>query len=160
MSLPLASQLARNASFIIALDDNSDAWPYRCQDGTNLHNAYLYFKEKDVPFPVVPFPATFITHDYTIMASFFGCDAELTSTRETRAPIVAWFGNGPYSSYTNTPSFQTTTTISRAYDIWNNTFNQITQGAGSLDPGCSACLACAAIYRSLAKLEPPMQRTA
>ena len=158
-SLPLAGQLARNASFIIAWDDNSDAWPNGWQNGTNLHNAYLYFKEKGVPFPVVPSPATFIARNYTTKPAFFGCNANLNSTNDTRAPIVAWFGNAPYSSYTNITFFQTTTTIPRVHDIWNNTFNQITQGAGSLDPEWSACLACAAIDRSLAKLDPPMQRS-
>ena len=159
-SLPLAGQLARNASFIIAWDDNTDAWPNGWQNGTDLYQAYLYFKENEIPFPIVPSPATFIARNYTTRPAFFGCEAHLTSTNNTRAPIVAWFGNAPYSSYSNITFFQNTTPIPRVHDIWNNTFNQITQGAGSLDPEWSACLACAAIDRSLGKLRPPMHRTA
>lgn len=159
-SLPLAGQLARNASFIIAWDDNTDAWPYGWENGTNLYQAYLYFKENGIPFPVVPSPATFIARNYTTKPAFFGCDAHLTTTNDTRAPIIAWFGNAPYSSYSNITFFQSVTPIPRVHDIWNNTFNQITQGAGSLDHEWSACLACAAIDRSLAKVDPPLQRTA
>lgn len=159
-SLPLAGQLARNASFIIAWDDNADAWPNGWENGTNLYQAYLYFKENEIPFPIVPSPATFIARNYTTKPAFFGCDPHLTSTNDTRAPIVAWFGNAPYSSYSNITFFENQIPVSRVHDIWNNTFDQITQGAGSLDPEWSACLACAAIDRSLAQIHPPMQRTA
>lgn len=159
-SLPLAGQLARNASFIIAWDDNSEAYPNGWQNGTSLYRAYLYFKKHQIPFPIVPSPATFIARNYTTKPAFFGCEAHLTSTNDTRAPIVAWFGNAPYSSYSNITFFQNVTPIPRVHDIWNNTFNQITQGAGSLDPEWPACLACASIDRSLAKIDPPMQRTA
>jgi lysophospholipase len=159
-SLPLAGQLARNASFIIAWDDNTDAWPNGWLNGTDLYQAYLYFKEHDVPFPVVPSPTTFIARNYTIKPAFFGCDARLTTTNDTRGPIIAWFSNAPYSSYSNMTFFQNVTPIPRVLDIWNNTFNQITQGAGLLDPEWSACLACAAVDRSLADIHPPMQRTA
>lgn len=159
-SLPLSGQLARNASFIIAWDDNTDAWPNGWENGTDLYQAYLYFKANKIPFPIVPSPSTFIARNYTTKPAFFGCDAHLTSTNDTRAPIIAWFGNAPYSSYSNITFYQNQTPIPRVYDIWNNTFNQITQGAGSLDPEWSACLACAAIDRSLAKVHPPMQRTA
>jgi lysophospholipase len=159
-SLPLAGQLARNASFIIAWDDGADAKPNGWENGTDLYQSYLYFKEKDIPFPIVPPPSTFVARNYTIKPAFFGCDTRLTSTNDTRAPIVAWFANAPYSSYSNMSAFQTTTPLPRVHDLLNNTFNHITQGAGSLDPEWSACLACAAIDRSLAKIDPPMQRTA
>lgn len=159
-SLPLSGQLARNASFIIAWDDNNDAWPNGWENGTDLYGAYLYFKEHGVPFPIVPSASTFIARNYTYKPAFFGCEAHLTTTNDTRAPIIAWFGNAPYSSYTNITYFQNVTPFSRVHNIWNSTFNQITQGAGSLDPEWSACLACAAVDRSLEKIDPPMQRTA
>ena len=159
-SLPLAGQLTRNATFIMAWDDNTDAYPNGWENGTDLYQAYLYFKHKGIPFPIVPSPSTFIARNYTIKPAFFGCNANLTTTNDAQAPIIAWFGNAPYSSYSNITFFASATPISRVKDIWNNTFNEITQGAGSLDPEWSACLACAAIDRTLAKLDPPMQRTA
>ena len=159
-SLPLAAQLARNATFIMAWDDNYDAFPNGWDNGTDLYQAYLYFKHKGIPFPIVPSPSTFITRNYTVKPAFFGCNANLTTTNDTQAPIIAWFANAPYSSYSNITFFQSTTPIPRVEDIWNNTFNQVTQGAGSLDPEWSACLACAAIDRTLSRLEPPWQRTA
>lgn len=159
-SLPLAGQLARNASFIIAWEDNADAYPNGWANGTSMYQAYLYFKEHGIPFPIVPPASTFIALNYTTKPAFFGCDARLTTSNDTRAPIVAWFANAPYSSYSNFTFWQGATSMARVHDLWNNTFNEVTQAAGSLDPEWPACLACAAVDRSLTKLDPPMPRTA
>lgn len=37
----------------------------------------------------------------------FGCDAKLTTTNDTRTPIVAYFANSPYSAYSNMTYVQT-----------------------------------------------------
>jgi lysophospholipase len=158
-SLPLAGQLARNATFIIAWDDNSDAFPNGWENGTSMYQAFQYFQRHQIPFPIVPSPSTFIARNYTFKPAFFGCDARLTTTNDTRAPIIAWFPNSPYSSYSNITYFQNVTPFSRVHDLWNNTFNAITQGNGTLDAEWPACLACAAVDRSLGKLSPPIQRT-
>ena len=158
-ALPLAGQLARNATFIMTWDDNQDALPYGWQNGTNLYNAYREFKAKDVPFPVVPNPSTFVANNYTTKPAFFGCNANLTTKGDLRAPIVAWFASAPYSSYSNFSYFQPNTSIARVHDIWVNSFNQMTQGNGTLDDEWPDCLGCAAIDRSLSKLNPPMKRT-
>lgn len=111
-------------------------------------------------FPIVPSASTFIARNYTVNPAFFGCYANQTTTNDTQAPIIAWFGNAPYSSYSNISYFDNQMPASRVENLLNNTFNQITQGSGSLDAEWSACLACAAIDRSLANIDPPMQRTA
>ena len=159
-ALPLAGQLARNATFIMTWDDNTDALPYGWQNGTNLYNAYRQFKGQEVPFPVVPNPSTFVANNYTIKPAFFGCEANLTTTGDLRAPLIAWFGSAPYSSYANYSFFQSNLSIARVEDIWENSFNLMTQGNGTLDEEWPECLGCAAIYRSLNKLNPPMKRTA
>ena len=159
-ALPLTGQLARNATFVMTWDDNSDALPYGWQNGTNLYNAYREFKALDVPFPVVPNPSTFIANNYTTKPAFFGCSANLTTKGDLRAPIIAWFASAPYSSYSNYSFFQSNTSIPRVEDIWVNSFNQMTQGNGTLDEEWPECLGCAAIDRSLSKLDPPMKRTA
>lgn len=158
-SLPLAGQLARNATFIMTWDDATDALPYGWQNGTNLYNAYRQFRAKNVPLPVIPTPSTFIARNYTTRPAFFGCDAHLTTHNDLSAPIIAWFGNAPYSSYSNYSFFQANTSIPRVRDIWVNNFDQITQGNGTLDAEWPACLGCAAIDRSLGMLDPPMKRT-
>ena len=159
-ALPLAGQLARNATFIMTWDDNSDALPYGWQNGTNLYNAYLEFKAKGVAFPEVPNPSTFVANNYTTEPAFFGCNANLTTNGDLHAPIIAWFASAPYSSYSNYSFFQSNTSIPRVEDIWMNSFNQMTQGNGTLDKEWPECLGCAAIDRSLSKLNPPMKRTA
>ena len=159
-ALPLTGQLARNATFIMTWDANTDALPYGWQNGTNLYNAYLEFKAQDVPFPVVPNPSTFVANNYTTKPAFFGCSANLTTKGDLQAPIIAWFGNAPYSSYSNYSFFQSNVSIPRVEDIWVNSFNQMTQGNGTLDDEWPECLGCAAIDRSLSKLTPPMKRTA
>ena len=152
-SLPLAGQLARNATFIIAWDDNSDAYPYGWVNGTSMYQAYQYFKQKAIPFPIVPPVSTFIARNYTSRPVFFGCTANQTTTGSTEGvPIIAWFANAPYSSYSNITYFDSDLSDNRVRDLWNNTFNEITQGANSLDPEWSACLACAAIDRTLEKV--------
>ena len=125
---------------------------------TGWHGEYYALKHS-IPFPLVPKPATFIARNYTSRPTFFGCDARLTSTNDTRAPIIAYFPNAPYSSYSNITFFDNTMPVPRVLDIWNNTFDLVTQGAGRLDPEWPACLACAAVERSLEKLQPPMTRT-
>ena len=148
-SLPLLGLVVRNASFIMAWDANGDAFPYGWLNGTNLYNAYQYMKSLDLPFPVVPNPTTFIAKNYTYKPAFFGCNASLSTTGDTRAPIVAWFPAAPYSSYVNMSFAQSNTTIPRVRDIWENSFNTMTQGNNTVDKEWTSCLACAAIDRSL-----------
>jgi len=153
-ALPLWSliQPARKTSFIIAWDDNGDAIPYGWDNGTNLHNTYLYADRLGVPFPIVPSASTFIARNYTTRPVFFGCDANLTTTKDTHAPIVAYFAKAPYSAYSNISYTQANTSFAQVNELFENSFNQITQGNGTLDAEWPVCLGCAAIERSLAKV--------
>ncbi|KAF2169207.1 hypothetical protein M409DRAFT_36163 [Zasmidium cellare ATCC 36951] len=151
------AQPARGIDFIIAWDSDGDAAPYSWNNGTSLYGTYIYAKNHGVPFPIVPEPATFINRNYSIRPTFFGCDANLTTTNDTQAPIILYLGNAPYSAYTNYSAFQSAFSDENIAVIMTNGFNQLSQGNGTLDAEWPECLGCAAIDRSLAKVG--MQRS-
>lgn len=95
---------------------------------------------------------TMVNRNYTINPVFFSCDPLLTTTGDVDGPIVLYLGNAPYSAYTNYTHSQSITSLSQMNDIFVNSFNQVTQGHGTLDAEWPVCLGCAAIDRSLPKV--------
>jgi lysophospholipase len=160
-SIPLwpLIQPARNATFLIAYEDGPDSLPYGWITGANLHNTYLAANASGLPFPIIPPVNTLQNLNYTIKPTLFGCDSNLTTTKSADSPIVLYIANAPYSAYTN----YTWTGGAGAFnfaqfnEIFVNSFNQLTQGNGTLDSGWTSCLGCAVIDRSLEKIG--MQRT-
>ena len=150
-------QPARAIDFIFAWDDSQDARPQSWNNGTNLYNTYLASKAAGLPFPIVPPPSTFIKNNYTIKPVFFGCDISLTTTEDPATPIVLYLASAPYSSYTNASFSTPTTSYHRMDDIFENSFDQLTQGNGTLDAEWAQCLGCAAVDRSLTRVG--MKRT-
>ncbi|PMD48090.1 FabD/lysophospholipase-like protein [Hyaloscypha variabilis F] len=152
-------QPARNTSFIIAYEDGPDALPYGWIAGANLHNSYLAANTSGLPFPVIPPVNTLQNKNYTLKPTLFGCDINLTTTKSSDSPIVLYIANAPYSAYTN----YTWTGQAGAFDatqfneIFVNSFNQLTQGNGTLESDWTTCLGCAVIDRTLDKIG--MQRT-
>ncbi|KAI9813255.1 MAG: hypothetical protein M1827_004197 [Pycnora praestabilis] len=144
-------QPARSSSFIIGWDDNEDG-DNNWNNGTNLYNTYLAAKASGIPFPVIPSASTFVNRNYTNHPVFFGCNANLTTTQDTRAPIILYLANSPYSAYTNYSYTQSATTREQMSDIFVNSFNIVTQANGTLDAEWPVCLGCAAIDRSLSKM--------
>ncbi|KAE9368889.1 lysophospholipase [Stipitochalara longipes BDJ] len=153
-AIPLWGQIqpARGVEFIIAWDNNQDAAPYNWNNGTNLYHTYLAANASGIPFPIVPSAPTMINRNYTTRPVFFGCDPLLTTTGDANGPIVLYLGNAPYSAYTNYTYSQSSTSPAQMNDIFVNSFNQVTQGNGTLDSEWPVCLGCAAIDRSLAKI--------
>jgi lysophospholipase len=160
-TIPLWGQIqpARNPSFIIAWDDTNDASPYGWNNGTNLYHTYLQASTAGLPFPIIPPSSTFINQKWTTRPVFFGCDKKLTTTGDSRAPIVLYLANAPYSSYMNYTAVKGVMSPQQMNDIFVNGFNQLTQGNGTLDQEWPICLGCAAIERSLerAGMETPEQ---
>ncbi|KAJ9610279.1 hypothetical protein H2200_005056 [Cladophialophora chaetospira] len=152
-TIPLWGQIqpARKTSFIVAWEDSNDAHPYEWNNGTNLYNTYLAAKAANLPFPIIPPVSNFISHNYTTKPVFFGCDKKLTTTRDSRAPIVLYLANAPYSSYMNYSAGVNVMSPQQMNDIFVNSFNLVTQGNGTLDAEWPVCLGCAAIERSLEK---------
>ena len=157
---PLWGQIqpARGSNFIITWDDNEDQIPYNWNNGTNVYDTYLAAKAASIPFPIIPTSNTFNSRGYNVRPVFFGCDPVLTTTKSADSPIVLYFGNAPYSAYTNYSYAQAATSPSQLSDILVNSFNQVTQGNGTLAADWPICLGCAAIDRSLPRVG--MQRTA
>lgn len=160
-TIPLWGQIqpVRNASFIIAWEDSNDAHPYEWNNGTNLYNTYLAAKAARLPFPIVPPVSNFISHEYTNKPVFFGCDKKLTTTGDSRSPIVLYLANAPYSAYMNYSAAVNVMSPQQMNDIFVNSFNLVTQGNGTLDAEWPVCLGCAAIERSLEKagMQTPAQ---
>lgn len=160
-TLPLWGQIqpARKSSFIIAWDDDNDALPYGWNNGTNLYHTYLQANATGIPFHIVPPASTFINLNYTKTPVFFGCDRNLTTTGDSRAPTVLYLANAPYSAYMNYSADQGVMIPQQMNDIFVNGFNLLTQGNRTLDKEWPICLGCAAIERSLEKagLETPDQ---
>jgi lysophospholipase len=160
-SIPLwpLIQPARNTTFILAYEDGPDSLPYGWITGANLHNTYLAANTSGLPFPIIPPVNTLQNRNYTLKPTLFGCDINLTTTKTADSPIVLYIANAPYSAYTN----YTWTGGAGAFDegqfneIFVNSFNQVTQGNGTLDNQWTTCLGCAVIERSLEKVG--MQRS-
>ncbi|RDH34733.1 lysophospholipase [Aspergillus welwitschiae] len=158
-TIPLWGQIqpARNVDFIIAWDDSQDADPYSWNNGTNLYNTYLAANATGLPFPIIPSSRTMMNLNYTLHPQFFGCDANLTTTGDDRAPIVLYMANAPYSAYTNFSFWQTETSREQMGEIFVNSFDIVTQANGSWDGEWAECMGCAAVERSLARVG--MERT-
>lgn len=160
-TIPLWGQIQppRGLDLVIAWDSSQDGHPYNWNNGTSLYNTYLAANASGLPFPVIPPASTMINRNYSTRPVFFGCNTTLTTTQNTQmpGPIVLYLANAPYSAYTNFSYGQTTTSREQMSEIFVNSFNQITQGNGTLDKEWTTCLGCAAIDRSLARIG--MQRT-
>lgn len=158
-AIPLWSliQTVRKADFLIAWDDNGDAPVYTWNNGTNLHDTYVAANRSGIPFPIVPSAPTFIMNNYTHRPVFFGCDANLTTTKSPATPIVLYLANAPYSAYTNYSFAQATMSREQMSEVFVNSFDIVTQGNGTLDAEWEQCLGCAAIDRSVARVG--MKRT-
>ncbi|MCJ1315673.1 hypothetical protein MMC15_000993 [Xylographa vitiligo] len=153
-ALPLWPQIqpARKMNLLIAWDDDEDAVQLNWNNGTNLHNTYLAAAAAGLPFPIVPPPATFIHRNYTARPVLFGCDPNLTTTGDARSPIVLYAANAPYSAYTNYSAAAQALGRDEVRAVFVNSLNLLTQGNGSLSADWVACLGCAAVERSLAKV--------
>ena len=144
-------------NFIFAWDSNADANPFSWNNGTNLFDTYVRAREVGLPFPTVPSAPTFVNRGYDRRPVFFGCDARLTTTGDERSPIVLYGPNAPYSAYTNFSFLQPQLAREQVREIFVNSFNEITQGNGTLGrKDWVECIGCAVIERSLSNLD---QRT-
>lgn len=158
-ALPLWSliQPERNPDFIIAWDDDPDAFPYDWINGTNMYDTSFLAKQAGLPFPLAPPPSTFLARNYTLRPTFFGCNTSLTTTGDARSPIVLYMANSPYSWYSNYSVFALSMPYEEFYGVLENSFNIVTQANGTLGSEWPSCIACAAIDRSLERVG--MQRS-
>lgn len=152
--LPLI-QPERKVDFIMAWDDSVELEPYTWSDGRNLRETYLQAKKHGLPFPEIPPASEMLARNYTLKPALFGCNTNLTTTRDETSPIVAYFANAPYSWYSNYSWSITNMSSALANGVMENSFNLLTQANGSLSDSWTECLGCAAIDRSLSRMGLP-----
>lgn len=164
-------QPQRAVDVIFAVDSSADTttnWP----NGTAMRASYersLAAIANGTRFPVVPDANTFVNLGLNSRPTFFGCDvSNFTTTTKSNTtaaaaaaaavipPLVVYLPNAPYTTLSNVTTFEPTTTLVQRTSIIRNGFNSATQGNGTLDPAWPACMACAALSRSLARTGTPV----
>ncbi|KAF3764365.1 hypothetical protein M406DRAFT_62434 [Cryphonectria parasitica EP155] len=146
-------QPVRAVDVIFAVDSSADTelnWP----NGTALRATYqrsLGTIANGTLFPSVPDDHTFINLGLNYRPAFFGCDADNFTTSSTTVvpPLIVYIPNAPYTTTSNVSTFDPSYPLNQRDDIIANSLNAATQGNGTLDPEWTACLACAALSRSL-----------
>lgn len=145
-------QPARDLDFILALDSSADvsSWP----NGTALYQSHLRAQtsgNNEVPFPYIPQPETFVNRGLNTRPVFFGCDASnatnaKTAAHNTKAPIVAYVPNYPYSGLTNFSTYKLEYDASESQLMLDNGVAIATLGGNNAT--WAQCLACGMLERS------------
>ena len=136
----------------MAWEDDADDDPYGWNNGTNIYNTYIHSKEIGLPFPVIPPVKELLARNYTLKPVLFGCDTNLTTTKDASSPIVAYFANAPYTFYSNYSWTAPNMSYHALDGVMKNSFNLLTQGNSTLSSTWTDCLGCAAIDRSLQRM--------
>ncbi|KAK2073754.1 hypothetical protein P8C59_008005 [Phyllachora maydis] len=162
-NLPLVPliQPARAVDVIFAVDSSADTdslWP----NGTALAATYA---RSTLPiangtlFPAVPDTNTMVNLGLNNRPTFFGCDAADATALAPGAPrpppLLVYLPNAPYTTASNVSTFDPSYAPAQRDAIIANGFAGATQGRGALDPAWPACVACAALSRSLARTRTP-----
>lgn len=153
-------QPARNVDVIYAIDSSADTvfnWP----NGTAMIATYersLSPMGNGTLFPAVPDHNTFLNSGLNNRPTFFGCDVRNFSLAAgARAPpLVVYIPNAPYTTSSNVSTFTLKYEQTQRDAIIANAFTGATQGNGTLDSEWPACVACAALHRSLLRTDTPI----
>ncbi|KAI8179597.1 Lysophospholipase 3 [Colletotrichum sp. SAR 10_75] len=136
----------RQVDLVIVYEASSDSLMYNWVNGTNLVNSAQSAAQGNIPFPKVPDVNTLITMNMTRQPTFFGCN----DTAPT--PLVLYLPNSPWSGYINYTYTKSSFTDNEFDLTVDNAFQLATYGNGTIDAAWPACLACATIRGSLARL--------
>lgn len=96
-------------------------------------------------FPSVPDRNTFINLGLNTRPTFFGCDA---SNLTGPAPLVIYLPNAPYSTYSNTSTFQLSYSDEQRDAIITNGYEVVIRANSTQDKDWPACVSCAILSRS------------
>ncbi|KAE8153114.1 lysophospholipase catalytic domain-containing protein [Aspergillus avenaceus] len=142
-------QPTRNVDVIFAVDSSADteySWP----NGSSL--IYTYERSLNTTgiangtsFPAVPDVNTFLNNGLNKRPTFFGCNSSNTSTP---TPLVVYLPNAPYTTESNTSTFQLSYEDKQRDEIILNGYNVVTMGNGTADVNWPACVGCAILQRS------------
>jgi len=148
---------SRDLDLILAVDSSADStdWP----NGTAIRETFLRYQNSPkfagTPIPEIPSANTFLNRGLNTRPTFFGCDSNVnitngaTAANGVKAPIIAYVANYPWSSLSNTSTFQLKYTAEQSQQVIDNAVEVATMGGvtnGSIY--WPTCLACAALQRS------------
>lgn len=149
---PLIQPL-RGVDVIFAVDSSADT-EYNWPNGTAMRASYersLGTIANGTQFPAVPDDHTFINLALNQKPVFFGCDVANFSSDGSIPPLIVYLPNAPYTAASNVSTFTASYTLAQRNDIIRNGYDSATQGNGTVDAAWPACVACAALSRSLAR---------
>ncbi|PWY92825.1 lysophospholipase Plb3 [Aspergillus heteromorphus CBS 117.55] len=112
---------------------------------------------KRTPFPSIPDKNTFLNLGLNSRPTFFGCNSSNITTGP--APLIVYLPNYPYSTYSNTSTFQMKYAISERDAMITNGYEVVTMGnlsRGPLSEDWPACVGCAVLSRSLERTGTPV----
>ena len=145
-------QPTRHVSVIFAVDSSADVtnWP----NGTALVATYersLGDIANGTAFPSIPDTNTIVNLGLNTHPTFFGCNASnitIDTYNGVDTPLIVYIPNSPYVAFSNTSTFDLTTSDAMREAIILNGYNVATQGNSTFDSEWPACVACAILSRS------------
>ncbi|PSR81386.1 lysophospholipase [Coniella lustricola] len=148
-------QPERAVDVIFAVDSSADT-TYNWPNGTALRATYDRSQSaiaNNTLFPPVPDANTFINLGLNARPAFFGCDVSNFTLAAGQAipPLVVYMPNAPYTAFSNVSTFDPSYSLDQRNSIITNGLNAATQGNATLDADWPACVACAALSRSLTR---------
>ncbi|KAI1334324.1 lysophospholipase [Xylariaceae sp. FL0016] len=146
-------QPSRAVDVIFAVDSSADT-TYNWPNGTALRATYARSQEaisNGTNFPAVPDAETFINLQLNQRPTFFGCDAAAFADTPSGhvPPLVVYIPNAPYTAWGNVSTYDPSYGDAQRDAIIENGLNAATMGNATVEAGWPACMACAALSRSL-----------
>ncbi|KAF9889347.1 Lysophospholipase 1 [Aspergillus nanangensis] len=140
----------RHVDVVFAVDSSADtkySWP----NGTSLVKTYERSLNSTgigngTAFPAVPDVNTFVNLGLSQRPVFFGCNS---SNLTGPAPLVVYLPNAPYTTHSNTSTFQLAYENSERDEIITNGYNVVTRGNATSDSEWPSCVGCAILQRSM-----------
>ncbi|KAL6452304.1 PLB3 Lysophospholipase 3 [Candida maltosa Xu316] len=147
-------QPEREVDVIFAYDNsaNFQGWPNGAAMVATFERQFSK-QGNGTHFPYVPDTNTFLNMKLTAKPTFFGCDASnLTSLVGDNAniydiPLIVYTANRPFSTWSNTSTFQMRYDNEERDAIIKNGFETSSRMNLTLDPEWNACVGCAIIRR-------------
>lgn len=157
-NLPLQPliQPERHVDVIFAVDSTSDYnnWP----TGSSLVHTYerslnVTGIANGTSFPAIPDQNTFVNLGLNTRPTFFGCNSSNTSSI---TPLVVYLPNYPYTTYSNTSTFDLEYNTTQRDAIIHNGYNVATMANSTRESDWANCAGCAILSRSFERTGTPV----
>lgn len=150
-------QPQRHVDVVFAVDSGDDTrskWP----NGSSLVATYERSLKRNgiangTAFPTIPDQNTIVNLGLNSRPTFFGCNA---SNLTGPAPLIVYLPNHPYSTFSNTSTFQLSYSNTERDNIILNGYEVVTMANSTLDGNWSTCVGCAILSRSFERTNTPV----